>query len=164
VATFERELNIPVVAVARPEDAVRGADLVLAAARSRDETPILYGDWLSPGMTVVSIGSTLPEQREIDVSVVERCDLIVCDVVDEVAEETGDMIAAEAAGVEFRSKTISLNALMQGRDARAGSAMLPLFKSVGAGLQDLVVAELAFEKSLAQGLAAQLPIEFYNKR
>ena len=40
-------------------------------ARSRDETPILYGEWLKPGTVVVSIGSTLPEQREIDASVVD---------------------------------------------------------------------------------------------
>ena len=81
-------------AVASPEEAVEGADIVVACARSRDETPILYGQWLKPGTVVVSIGSTLPEQREIDASVVDVCDLIVCDMPEEVVDETGDMIAA----------------------------------------------------------------------
>lgn len=43
-------------------EAVAGADLVICAARSYDESPILLGEWLEPGVTVVSIGSTVPEQ------------------------------------------------------------------------------------------------------
>ena len=78
----------------RAREAIEGADLVIAAARSRDETPILEGAWLVPGMMVVSIGSTVPEQREVDPEVVRRADVIVADVPDEVANETGDMIAA----------------------------------------------------------------------
>ena len=52
--------------------------------RSYGEQPILFGDWLDHSSTVVSIGSTVPAQREIDVSVVSACDLIVCDAVDVV--------------------------------------------------------------------------------
>ncbi len=101
-----------------------GADIVVACARSRDETPILYGQWLKPGTVVVSIGSTLPEQREIDASVVDACDLIVCDMPEEVIDETGDMIAAKAAGIAFDHKIASLNDLMLGKlaDQRDGGA------------------------------------------
>src|SRR5690349_7555813 len=85
----------------RPEKtaraAVEGADLVIAAARSHDETPILEGAWLKTGMMVVSIGSTVAEQREVDPAVIERASVIVADVPGEVAHETGDMIAAKTA-------------------------------------------------------------------
>ena len=119
-ARIQRELGIPSVAVASAEAAVSGSDLVVACARSHDETPILHGHWLKPGVVVVSIGSTLPEQREIDASVVNACDLIVCDMPDEVIEETGDMIAAKTAGVAFDHKIASLNDLMLGKlDDRA---------------------------------------------
>ncbi|MFP3373902.1 ornithine cyclodeaminase family protein, partial [Pseudomonas sp. SIMBA_068] len=84
------------------------------AARSRGEEPILFAEWLKPGATVVSIGSTIPEQREIDVSVVERSDIIICDTLEEVLEETGDMLAAKAAGIEFHNKAFSLADLMSG--------------------------------------------------
>ena len=49
-----------------PHHAVAGATVVLAAARSRGELPILFGDWLASRGVVVSIGSTVPEQREIE--------------------------------------------------------------------------------------------------
>ena len=164
-ARMQQELGIPSTAVASAEAAVSEAEIVVACARSRDETPILYGRWLRPGMVVVSIGSTLPEQREIDASVVDACDLIVCDMVDEVVEETGDMIAAKAAGVAFDHKLASLNELMTGRiDDRVKAARLPMFKSVGSGLQDIVTAELAFERAIERGLATALPIEFQIRR
>ena len=158
---IERDYGIPSTALPSAEAAVEGADLVVACARSFDETPILHGGWLKPGAVVVSIGSTLPEQREIDASVVDACDLIVCDMPEEVIDETGDMIAARKAGVAFDHKIASLNDLMLGKIAdRVQSARLPMFKSIGAGLQDIVIAELAFERAVEQGLATELPIEF----
>ena len=149
---------------ARAAAAVEGASIVVAAARSRDETPILRGRWLREGMLVVSIGSTLPEQREIDPDVVAACDLIVCDAPEEVAGETGDMLAAKAAGVAFEHKMASLNALMAGSvTERVAAARRPMFKSVGAAIQDVVVAELVVAKAVAAGLAQATPLGFLMK-
>jgi ornithine cyclodeaminase/alanine dehydrogenase-like protein (mu-crystallin family) len=115
---------------------------------------------LCPGMVVVSIGSTAPEQREIDPRTVEACDLIVADQVDEVMEETGDFIAARAAGVRFEHKVASLNDLVMGKlGERVASARLPMYKSVGAALQDIAVAEIAVRRARERGLAVPLPIE-----
>lgn len=163
--TMTEELRLPVRSTASAEEAVRGADVVLAAARSRGEQPILYGDWIKPGAAVVSIGSTVPEQREIDVSVVKRSDLIVCDVLDEVLEQTGDMIAAKKAGIDFSDTAIGLTALFTADGhRRVTEATAPLFKSVGSGLQDIVVAELILTGALAAGLATQLPVSFETKK
>jgi ornithine cyclodeaminase/alanine dehydrogenase-like protein (mu-crystallin family) len=63
---------------------VAGADLLVCAARSRDEQPALRGAWLEPGMTVISIGSTVPEQRELDVEAIAGADVVVADQVHEV--------------------------------------------------------------------------------
>lgn len=159
-----RDLGVPARGVASAQEAVQGASLVLCCARSRDETPILYGDWLQPGATVVSIGSTVPSQREIDASVVARSDLIVCDMLDEVLEETGDMLAARAAGIAFHDKAFSLSDLAAGKLApQLEHATTRLFKSVGGGLQDIVVAELILTRALEQGLATALPIAFEHK-
>jgi len=158
------DLQTKAKGTASAQEAVDGADIVLAAARSRGELPILYADWLKPGAVVVSIGSTVPEQREIDVSVVERSDLIVGDMLDEVLEQTGDMIAAREAGITFHHKAISLSELLGGsRAVQVQSAKAPLFKSVGGGLQDIVVAELILTKALEAGLATPLPITFETK-
>ncbi|SCW94401.1 ornithine cyclodeaminase [Sphingobium faniae] len=158
------ELGIPARPVAVPEDAVRDADIVLSAARSHGEKPILYGDWIKPGAVIVSIGSTVPSQREVDISVVAKADLIVCDVVHEVVEETGDMIAAAEAGIDVQRKCHSIEALMRGElGEQLVAARNPMFKSVGGGLQDVVVAGIVFDRALATGNAVQLPIEISAK-
>lgn len=160
-----RDLGVPARGVASAWEAVEGADLVLAAARSHDEQPILFGDWLQVGATVVSIGSTIPEQREIDVSVVARSDIIVCDMLEEVLEETGDMLAAHKAGVAFHDKSFSLAELLAGSlDVRLKDARTRMYKSVGGGLQDIVVAGLILDRAIEAGLATTLPIEFDTKR
>lgn len=159
-----RDLGVPARGAESGEEAVRGRDIVLCAARSRDETPTLYANWLKPDVTVVSIGSTVPSQREIDATVVERSDLIVCDMLEEVLEETGDMIAAKKAGYEFHNKAFTIVDLMIGNlDERLRNARTRMFKSVGGGLQDIVVAEQIFNRAVEQGLATTLPIAFENK-
>jgi len=158
------ELGVAARAATEPSAAVEGADIALAAARSHGERPILFGDWLTPGTTIVSIGSTVPSQREIDASVVERADFIVCDTLEEVIEETGDMIAAAEAGIDVHAKSYSLNALLAGEiESQRQAARMPMFKSVGGGLQDVVVAELILTKAIAAGLVTPLPIEFDAK-
>lgn len=161
---MQAELGIPCIATKSAEAAVKESNIVVAAARSHGEKPILFGGWLNPGMLVVSIGSTVQEQREIDVSVVEACDLIVCDAIDEVIEETGDMIAAKDAGIRFEHKMLSLSELItDGKSDRIAKANLRMFKSVGAAVQDISIAELAFNKAVARGLATELPMSLSRK-
>lgn len=158
------DLGVPARAAATPEEAVGDATIALAAARSHDERPILFGDWLLPQAAVVSIGSTVPQQRESDVSIVARADLIVCDMLEEVLHETGDMIAAREAGVEVHGKSHSLNALMAGElDERLAAAKAPMFKSVGGGMQDIVIGEMVLERAIAAGLAQPLAMSFETK-
>jgi alanine dehydrogenase len=154
------KLNIECRATDNPAEAVEGADLVLAAARSHDETPILSGRWLAPGMLVVSIGSTVPEQREVDADVIERAEAIVVDVLEEVAHETGDMIAAREAGVAFEHKLVTLGDVVRGRAVvRQRADNIVLFKSVGSGLQDIAVSGMCYERAVAAGAGTDLPMD-----
>ena len=162
--TLQQELAVPARAVDTPQAAATDAGIVLAAARSHGEQPILFGDWLKPGALVVSIGSTVPQQREIDVSVIARATVIVCDRLEEVLMETGDMIAAAQAGLDVEPVCSSLNSLMAGEVLRPGSAFgIRLYKSVGSGLQDVVVADLLLTKARKAGLGTELPIQFESK-
>lgn len=139
--------------------ALEGADIVICAARARNETPTLRGEWLRPGMTVVSIGSTLPEQREVDAEVIRRAEVIVADMVEEVAHETGDMIEASHAGVDWQERLVSLADLIAGRvPGRTRDDEIILYKSVGAAIQDLTVAALCVERARELGLGTWLPV------
>ena len=146
-------------AVSSAEQASSALDLVICAARSYDETPVLHGDWLAPGTTVVSIGSTLPEQREVDPMTIERAGCIVADMVEEVIQESGDMLAATAGGIDLSGRVSSLADVVGGRcTGRDTPEQIVLYKSVGSALQDVVLAEYVFRRAQAEGLGVDLPL------
>lgn len=162
---FARRLHVPCRAVDSAAAVVAGCDLLVAAARSRDETPIFRGADLRDGMIIISIGSTLPEQREIDPETIARCDLIVADEPEEVGRQTGDFIAAHRAGVSFEIKLAALSELVMGKlKDRLAASRLTMFKSVGAGIQDIAVAEFVLDRACEMGLVAELPLELAIKR
>jgi alanine dehydrogenase len=154
-ASFRDEHALDAAAAASPQSAVAGADVVLCAARSRDESPVLCGDWLEPGMTVVSIGSTLAEQREVDEQVIARATCIVADMPEEVAHDTGDMIAATRAGIRFDDRLVALSDFVAGKTARAQGDIV-LYKSVGSALQDVITAEMLLARARARGVGTPL--------
>ena len=155
-AAFSPALDI--TAVDSAEAAVQGAELVVCAARSRDESPVLRGAWLQGGATVVSLGSTLPEQREVDEDTMARAACIVADMPDEVLHDTGDAIAAARAGVPLSDKLVPLADVVAGRiTPRRADGDIVLYKSVGAALQDVVIAELLLARARERGLGTALP-------
>jgi alanine dehydrogenase len=154
---FRTTLKLSVEPTTTPEAAVTGADVVVCAARARNESPVLLGKWLEPGMTVVSIGSTLPEQREVEADVIERAQLIIADMPEEVAHDTGDMLAAKRSGIEFMHKLVALSDVIGRRTARVSPQDIVLYKSVGSALQDVVIAEMLFARARARGLGTVLP-------
>ena len=134
-----------------------GADILLCAARSRGEKPLFEGGWLSPGVTVASIGSTLPEQREVDPDTIARASLVIADMPDEVAHDTGDMRAAREAGVLFDDKLVALADLVGGRHVgRSSDNDIVLYKSVGAAIQDIAVAAMCLQRARQLGLGTLL--------
>lgn len=149
--SFRPALDIE--AVNSAQEAVQECDVVICAARSRDESPVLQGAWLSADTTVVSLGSTLPEQREVDAVTMERAVCIVADMPHEVLHDTGDAIAALSAGVKVAEKLIPLADLVGGRvHPRQNESDIVLYKSVGSALQDVVMAEMLYERAKQQGI------------
>lgn len=159
VQKISAELKTNCRAVESAQAAVEGVDLIICAARSRDESPILRGEWLQPGTMVISIGSTLPEQIEVDPEVVRRAETIVADVPEEVTHETGDMLAAAKAGVNFSGKMIAIADLMQGKHkVEQRHDNIILFKSVGSALQDIAVSEMCLKNARSRGMGMRLPM------
>lgn len=157
-ADFAASHGVTMRAAASAEQATKGANLVLCAARSHDETPTLRGAWLAPGAVVVSLGSTLQEQREVDEETLARAALIVADMPEEVLHETGDAIAATRAGIALEAKTVALGDLASGKVSRpTDPAAITLYKSVGSALQDIVIAEMIFERACAAGRYFEMP-------
>lgn len=155
---FQQSHDLKIEAVDTPQEAVDNVDVVICAARSRDESPVFLGEWLQPGAVVLSVGSTLPEQRELDVAAMDRATLIIADMPEEVIHDTGDALVAAREGVDVVGKTVGLDEVVSGRTpARQSESDIIIYKSVGGALQDVVTAEMLLRQAQATGQFELLP-------
>jgi ornithine cyclodeaminase len=126
------------------EAAVREADIISCATLS--DAPIVQGRWLKPGAHLDLIGAFTPSMRECDDEAVRRASLFV-DTFDGALSEGGDLVQPIRAGVIGRDAVkADLFQLARGtHPGRTSDGEITLFKSVGAALEDLAGAILAFE-------------------
>jgi len=133
--------ELGVRAAATAEEAVRGADLVVVATTSR--TPVLLGEWLSPGAHVNAVGATRPDWRELDDEALRRARIFV-DSREAASKESGDVIAALAAGAEVAEVGEVFGGV---RSGRRSADEITLFKSVGVAVEDVAAAAIVLEEA-----------------
>ena len=90
-------LGLEVESVDYSEAAVAGSDIVICIAAVLD--PVLEGDWLSPGATVIGAGPTTWRVREVDDATFARADKIFVDSAEQAQSEAGDMASAVDRGI-----------------------------------------------------------------
>ncbi|MER6436574.1 ornithine cyclodeaminase family protein [Streptomyces sp. NPDC001185] len=143
------ELGIAVEAAGTARDAVAGASMVAACTLSR--TPVVRGEWLAPGCTVVSVGSFEPTRSEVDAEVVRRAAAVVVDDPVTAAEHAGPVVEALARGVLAPDDLIPLGGVLTGgRTARTGPDDIVLYNSVGLGIQDAAAAWAVIDAARAR--------------
>jgi len=128
-----------VQAMGSAEEAVRGAHVVVAATSST--TPVLMGEWLSPGTHVNAVGATRPEWRELDDAALARARVFV-DSKEAAMRESGDIIAAGQGFAEIGE------VIAGARPGRTTADEVTLFKSVGVAVEDVVSADLVYRAAL----------------
>ncbi len=141
------EIQIPGVTISVADDieaAAREADIISCATLSSE--PLIRGDWLKDGAHLDLVGAFKPSMRESDDRAVERATLFV-DTREGALSEGGDLVQPLKAGlIQAGDLQADLAELASGRHAgRARASEITLFKSVGAALEDLAGAILAFE-------------------
>jgi alanine dehydrogenase len=132
-------------AAASAEEAVRGADVVVVATTSM--TPVLKGQWLSPGAHVNAVGAPRPTWRELDDDALARARIYV-ESREAASRESGDVIAAGSVFAEIGEVVAGE------RPGRESETEITLFKSVGVAVEDIATAHLVYGKALG---AADLP-------
>lgn len=147
LVAWANEQGIPARATT-PDQAVDGAKVIATVTASY--TPLFDGALLDPAAMVCGVGSTKAERRELDRATVERAALVVTDEPRAAPTEAGDLIHAAADGVFDWDDLVDLKEVIAGtvKPPRPGSGIV-LFESQGVALQDVVIATLVHQRSLA---------------
>ncbi|MBI2771297.1 MAG: ornithine cyclodeaminase family protein [Burkholderiales bacterium] len=136
------------------EEAVRGADMVVTASRSK--VPVFDGSWLKPGAFVAAVGVSLPNGRELDDLTLARAGRVIVEWKPQSLAEAGEIVLGKASGALESGKIIDLPDLYRGqRHWRAAPSEIVVFKSVGVGLADVATAWLAVQRMAARSPEVQ---------
>ncbi|MET1415336.1 ornithine cyclodeaminase family protein [Roseibium sp. HPY-6] len=145
---FADELNaqfpIRIAAAENLRDALGKADIVSAATLSTE--PLIRGGLLKPGAHVDLVGAFKPSMRESDDDLIKRAEIFV-DTRDGCLSEGGDIVQPLRSGLISKGDIrADLYDLCRGtHPGRESDDAVTMFKSVGAALEDLAGAMLAYQ-------------------
>ncbi|MEO7402272.1 MAG: ornithine cyclodeaminase family protein, partial [Burkholderiales bacterium] len=143
--------------VASREDAVRQADIVVAATTA--ETPVVEGKWLKPGTFVASAGAYEPTTREVDSDLVSVAAQRVIDSRADCLDHAGDFMIPLAEGRIARDSIAEIAELVAGtRLGRQSATEITYYKSTGVPIQDLVTAQHIERRAIARGMGMVVEI------
>lgn len=141
-----RALGFDAHACSDLEAAARQADIISCATLSSE--PLIHGEWLKPGAHLDLIGAFKPSMRESDDEAARRSHIFV-DTRAGALSEGGDIVQPLRSGAISETDILGeLADLASGKvKGRSSPGDITMFKSVGAALEDLAGAILAYEGS-----------------
>jgi len=154
----EERLGVPVVAVERPEDASRGALILVTITNSK--TPVLNGAWIESGAHINAAGSNALERAELDVEAIRRAALVVADSREQAQIECGDLVEPVKQGVIAWDQVVELGEIVAGKHGgRPTPEAITIFESQGLAIEDVAVGVRVLELARAQSLGREIDFE-----
>ncbi|MGI5837560.1 MAG: ornithine cyclodeaminase family protein [Chloroflexota bacterium] len=143
--------------VGSPEDAIRGADLVVTTSTSR--TPVVEYPWLKPGAHINGVGSHSPDTREIAGEVIAKARVVV-DSREAALTEAGDLMIPVAEGlVKPEQVSDEIGEVLNGaKPGRTSPDQITVYKSVGIAIEDMAVAKLVYDKAISANVGTKVDL------
>jgi ornithine cyclodeaminase len=124
--------------------AVREADVLATCTRATE--PLFDGALVKPGAFIAAVGSSKPQARELDDTLLQRADLIVVEWWPAAQAEAGEFVRA-APGTIDATRVVELGKLLVGGHPYQRRAHdVVVYKSVGIGLEDVALAKLVWDR------------------
>ncbi|TPN50791.1 ornithine cyclodeaminase family protein [Mesorhizobium sp. B1-1-7] len=138
-----------------PREAVRETDIICTTTSS--ETPVLFGEWLPPGVHVNAVGASVASCRELDLDCVCRAHIWV-DYLPMALTAAGELIEAIETGMigsdHIRGEVGDV--LTGAKPGRSGDDQITLFRSLGVPAQDIELANLVYTSARNAGLGTSI--------
>ncbi|MBI4523563.1 MAG: ornithine cyclodeaminase family protein [Deltaproteobacteria bacterium] len=159
-----KKLSINIRAVDRPEEAVRGCDIVMAATATVDA--VFDGNLLERGMHVGCIVASdkTQKRRELDDAGVAKCDVVIVTSREQaVYDEQPDIYGAVQKGILTWDRIGELSELVSGKvSGRQNGSQITLFNNnVGMGIQFAAIGAKVLELAEKSGVGRKIPLDWF---
>ncbi|CAO3646727.1 unnamed protein product [Cunninghamella echinulata] len=138
------------------EKAVQQADIICTCTNS--SSPILKGQWLSPGVHINCVGSYRLDMHEVDSDTIKKTTNILVDSIEACGHEAGELVQSSQQDQWTEIGSIVLN---RKENQEQGQLYDPkgisLFKSVGISVQDSAIAGLMVKNAEKNQLGSVVP-------
>jgi alanine dehydrogenase len=152
---LRNELGISATAAPSVAAAVDGAEIITLVTRATE--PFLRSAMVARGAHVNAVGAITPERAEFEPEILDRCDPIVADSVDQTKRLSGEFIRYFEQGRKPWSTVTPLSTLIAGAKERPRESDLTLFKAMGMGVSDLSLGIQCYRRAAEQGLGRSIP-------
>ena len=159
---IETEVGQSVTVSTTVEQAVRDADLICTTTASK--TPILKGEWISPGAHINLVGAAIPSSAEADQAVVTRSRFYI-DYYNAAMAAAGELLDAISAGAVTEDHIIGeIGAVAAGKcPGRKSPGDITVYKSLGVSAQDLAAAAKLYELACRDGFGTDVNMMDYER-
>ncbi|MGD0024998.1 MAG: ornithine cyclodeaminase family protein [Xanthobacteraceae bacterium] len=161
-------LDVAVTPVGAPEEAIKGADIVMCATNTLD--PVFFEHWIEPGMHLSSV-----KRPEIEAKAIKRAERVVIHTNDArpihvmtkdlVVPEKADGRGWEASGDIDFDKLPTLAELVAGRveGRRSDREVTCFINNLGLGYQFAAAGSLLYRKAKENGAGHDLPTDWFTE-
>jgi len=155
VKEMSAELGIEVLKAGSAEEVVRESSVVVTTTPARKG--YIKAEWLHPGLHITSMGADTEEKQELQVEVLGKADLLVCDLKSQVFR-LGEMRSGIESGVISEdSPIVELGELVNGlHPGRSDENQITVCDLTGVGVQDTMIAIKAYELAVEKDLGIKI--------
>ncbi len=121
-------------------------------------SPIVRSEWVRDGTHINAIGADAMGKQELESSLLKRSKVIVDDIVQ--ASHSGEVNVSISSGAFSETDIYAeLGEIVAGtRPGRESDEEITIFDSTGLAVQDLVTANMVYEKALEKGIGKKLEL------
>lgn len=138
-------------------EALIKADIVCTTTSAQQ--PVLFGEWLTPGIHINAVGASVPQCRELDQECVSRSSIWV-DYLPMALTAAGEIVEALQTGAIERGDILGeIGETLEGSlPGRVSNLQITLYRSLGVPAQDIELANHIYSAARAKSLGT--PIDF----
>jgi ornithine cyclodeaminase len=133
------------------ENEVRNADIICTCTNATD--PVLFGEWLKPGVHLNCVGSYRMDMHEVDAQTVKNAQIITVDSIEACGHEAGELVKSSKPDDWLEIGNIQLKNINTENDRNK----ITLFKSVGISVQDSAISGLMVKLAKEENLGTTVP-------